>query len=403
MPPIARSTSACVQPGTYAVHVACRGFHEPARYAPVVITDRDQVGLVWPVVAGATIHGVVRSSRGAPVEGAIVTARSTSPPAYADDTTAADGSYELPGLAAGVYDLAATSDRGQTPDGAYYRAVSASEDAHVDLMLADGGMIRGVVVDPDGHGVPESEVHANGNAYSGGVGQTGPDGAFEIALARPRAFDVATADWQHDLHGPHVREHVDVAPGSSVTVRLAVDSQSETIAGDVTDSTGNPITDAYVVAYPGDDFVSSGWRWTWAERPVLTATDGSFTITRLPPGAYTVQAYRRGGGETIETGVAAGSTIHLQIAPTASFAGIATFTDGAHPDLLVIEVREPTTAYFRSETFEQTSGSFAIHDLPPGDLTVITRRPRAAPRRSYGSRPANRRPAWTSRSIASCL
>lgn len=365
-----------MRPGTYAVHVACRGFHEPARYPPVVIADRDQTGLVWPVVAGATIHGIVKTASGAPVARADVTALSSAPPAYADDTSAADGSYELTGLVAGDYVLTASTDRGQTRDGAYRVALTASADTHLDLVLAEGGVIHGVVVDPDGHAVPGIEVHADGEARAGGVMQTGPDGTFEISLAQPGSYDVvATADWQHDLHGPHVREHVDVASGGSVTVRLVVDAQHETISGDVADSKGKPIGDAYVVAYPGNDFLGSAWRWTWAERPVLTATDGTFAITKLPPGSYTVHAYRKGGSETIAKDVAAGSTIHLRIAETGSIAGIATFPDGTHPEIVDVQVRAKATGYFRDEQFEHTHGAFAIRDLPAGDLTILAKSP----------------------------
>jgi hypothetical protein len=365
-----------LRPGTYSVHVACRGFHEPARYPAVVIADRDQLGLVWPVVAGATIHGIVKTASGAPVARANVTALSSSPPAYADDTSAADGSYELSGLVAGDYVLTASTDRGQTRDGAYRVALTASADTHLDLVLAEGGVIHGVVVDPDGHAVPGVEVHANGDTTTGGVMQTGPDGTFEISVAQPGAYEVvATADWQHDLHGLHVREHVDVAPGASVTVRLVVDAQRETITGDVTDSKGKPIGDAYVVAYPGNDFIGSAWRWTWAERPVLTATDGTFTITKLPPGSYTVHAYRKGGSETIAKDVAAGSTIHLRIAETGSIAGIAAFPDGTYPEILDVQLRAKATGYFRDEQFERTHGAFAIRDLPAGDLTILAKSP----------------------------
>jgi len=174
---------------------------------------------------------------------------------------------------------------------------------------------------------------------------------------------------------PEIRVET-VAPGGTVTVKLVVDSLSEQITGDVKTADGKPIADAYVVAYPGGDFTSV-WRWTWGERPVLTATDGTFTIKKLAPGSYTVHAYRKGGGETFVQHVATGSTLHLQIAPTATLAGTATFADGTHPDFMTIWVRQQATGFGRIDHFENTAGAFTVTDVPPGELEVVARAPDA--------------------------
>ena len=86
-------------PGEYVVHPQCPGGYErPAPYARVVVTEKDQDGLVWHVNPGATIRGRVTNETGAPVADVDVEAAGQ----WSDDeTTDDDGGYEITGLRAG--------------------------------------------------------------------------------------------------------------------------------------------------------------------------------------------------------------------------------------------------------------------------------------------------------------
>jgi membrane-associated protease RseP (regulator of RpoE activity) len=108
-------------------------------------------------------------------------------------------------------------------------------------------------------------------------------------------------------------------------------------------------------------------RWSWNERPVVTAIDGAFTLTKLVPGNYTIRAYRRGGGEAIAEHVAVGGTAKLTIKSTGSIAGRVL---GA-PDEFAITVRELATGFRRREELFHTGGVYALADLPRGKYIVI--------------------------------
>src|SRR5262249_31876608 len=149
------------------------------------------------------------------------------------------------------------------------------------------------------------------------------------------------------------------------TVRLVVESQSGTIKGTVVDAEGKPVPDAFVSAARESDAAGAqrsnvqDTRSGWGEKPVLTGTDGAFTLTKLAPGAYTVRAYRKGGGEAIAEHVALSSTAKLQIKATGTIEGTARRAGGGAPiDELAVALRDPAAGLYRHETFYRTDGRF---------------------------------------------
>jgi hypothetical protein len=110
-------------------------------------------------------------------------------------------------------------------------------------------------------------------------------------------------------------------------------------------------------------------RWSWDEKPVLTSVEGSFTLTKLSPGNYTVRAYRKGGGEAVAEHVAIGSTTQLQIKATGSLDATARSPDRV-PDELSVSLSDPTTGFSRSERFFKTNGHIVVRDLPKGHFRI---------------------------------
>jgi hypothetical protein len=92
----------------------------------------------------------------------------------------------------------------------------------------------------------------------------------------------------------------------------------------VVDAAGKPVNDAFISAARESDAAGSthssveATRWgDWDSDsvPVLTSTDGTFAVTKLAPGSYSLRAYRKGGGEAVAEHVAVGTTTRLQIKP----------------------------------------------------------------------------------------
>ena len=112
-------------------------------------------------------------------------------------------------------------------------------------------------------------------------------------------------------------EKVVVKAGETSTVKLVVESQRGVIAGNVVDSGGEAIVDAYIVAARESDAAGASAtdamrdaQWSWGDA-VITDAQGKFMVKDLGSGKYTVRAYRKGGGEAFAEHVAVGATVTL--------------------------------------------------------------------------------------------
>ena len=385
-----------VLPGTYTVRPSCQGYQRRDTYDDIVIeAGKDREGLTWEVDAGAVIRGRVLAKSGAPIEGAMVSARSTGGPARAKqdwggDRSTDDGSYELIGMKAGAYKLDVHTEKGVAPKDGYKLEVAAGATLQQDLVLEDGGTIRGTVRDEKGAPVAGVSVQANkvgeGSFYYwGGDVKSDARGEFTLEGVRPGDYRViARRGWGDALRKPGTTdddkqgERVSVKAGGTANVALVVEGQHGVIKGSVVDVAGAPVSDAYVSATRESDAAGASSRmqlarwgeWDDASRPVLAGTDGTFTISKLPPGKYTLRAYRRGGGEAFVEHIPVGGSAKLQIKPTGSLAGTVRVEGGPPPDQITVSVTDLKTGFDRSETFFRTGGVFAVEDLPAGHFTV---------------------------------
>ncbi len=381
-----------VLPGTYSINVGCEGKQSRAKYAPVVVATKDVTGLVWEVDDGATVKGRVLDAVGKPVEGASVFARSTggdarSRASYSGDLSEPDGAYVLAGLKAGTYKLEVLTDAGVAPTEGYPVEVPGLETITKDLVLAAGGSIAGTVTDETGKPVANATIMATSGAqrmrFSGRENRTDAAGAYRIEGLNPGTYRVvATRGWLQQLRKPGSNddarqgEPATVKVNATTTVNLVVEAETGSITGIVTDTKNVPITDAYVTATRESDAAGSTAQGTrayarWSDdKPSLTATDGTFTVTNLSPGNYTLRAYRKGGGETVAEHVAVGATgVKLPLKATGSLSGTVTRTGGM-PPLVSVAVSDAKTGVSREEQFFMTDGKFTISDLPAGHFKV---------------------------------
>jgi hypothetical protein len=106
---------------------------------------------------------------------------------------------------------------------------------------------------------------------------------------------VAQRTWVASLRKPGTTddaeqgEQVTVRANQVATVNLVVESTSGVITGTVVDAAGAPVNDAFISAARESDAAgaqktaATQTRWSWDEKPVLTSTDGSFTVSKLSP------------------------------------------------------------------------------------------------------------------------
>ena len=381
-----------VLPGKYSVDVSCEGFQSKEKYEPIVVADKDITGLVWEVEPGAKIEGRVLGKNGAPVENADVSAstiggEARKKGAWGSDKTIASGAFTLDGLKAGTYKLSVSSERGIAPKDGFKVDVPAGATVQKDLVLEEAGTIKGTVVDGDGKPVANISAHARlldgGQFWSGDDNKTDEAGTFTIENVRPGNYRVmAQRTWNDALKKPGTTddaeqgERITVRANQTATVRIVVEALTGTIKGTVTDASGAAVADAFISAARESEAAGaqkastlSETRWSWDNKPVLTNTDGTFTLTKLSPGKYTVRAFRKGGGEAIAQHVAVGGTATLQIKPTGLISGTVRNANGA-PEEISLTIRDLVTGYWRREQFFRTDGRFSVPDLPKGKFQV---------------------------------
>ncbi len=392
-----------VLPGTYTPNAGCNGYaNTKDKYDSIVVTDKDIRDVVWEVEPGATIKGKVLTKRGEPVADANINARSTGgglrdQMKWAMDNSKLDGTYELDGLRTGTYLLQLDTTKGVAPRDGWKVDAPTGKTVEKDLVVDDGGRIEGTVVDDKGKPVADVKVDAMsvdndwGNWNWDARPHTDATGKFVIDAVRPGDYRVvASRGWFETLRKPgttddeqHPGERVTVRAGETAKVRIVVEAQNGTIKGTVVDAEGKPVSDAFLSTARESDAagamqsnVSRTRSWDWGDdKPVLTAVDGSFTISNLSPGNYTLRAYRKGGGEAVAEHVAVGSTARLQIKHVGSIAGVAKRASGAldhPPDEITVELADLKTGFSRSEKYYKTNGAFTVHDLPQGhfELTI---------------------------------
>lgn len=380
-------------PGTYKVSAWCAKKLGKDEYPNVVVADKDLTGLVWEVDDAAIIRGKVTGKSGAPIADARIQGQITGGAARAkqdwnSETTDVDGTYELRGLKTATYRLEVDTDQGVAERDGYKVETKAGTTVTKDIVLEDGGTLTGTVVDDKGKPVPNVTINANALVdrdfmrWGEAPNKSDSTGAFTITGLRPGEYRVtASRGWFDSLRKPGTNdddkqgEKTTIEAGKTSTVKLVVESQGGTIKGVVLDVDGKPVSDAFISNARESDAAGAnesqvqGTRWGWGEeKPVLTNVDGTFTLTQLAPGNYTLRAYRKGGGEALLEHVAVGtSNAKMQIKPTGSIEGTVKMTGGTMmPEEIEVSVEDLKTGFDRSEKFFRTDGHFVMRDLPAG-------------------------------------
>ncbi|HEU0032267.1 MAG TPA: carboxypeptidase regulatory-like domain-containing protein [Kofleriaceae bacterium] len=371
-----------VVPGRYVVRVRCPGHVHAASAPELVIEHADRTDLRWTVEPGATIAGHIRRRDGTPVTGAVVTSSARAPIAIDASgsrtaTSDATGGYALTGLPRGSYRLRVTSTAGTAPP---IDVELTGPTLAQDVVLDEGGTIRGVVVDARGAPMPRLEVTATrGSSLDPDPAYTDDTGAFTIAGVASGDYVVTAARRSTVLHRPGAPEgepgeRVHVTSPQAASVRLVVEAETLAIRGSVRDAAGAPIADAWITIARETGTAAASTYWDLDARPVLARTNGTFELGGLAAGFYTVRAFRKGGGDAIAEHVPAGGTTTLQLATAGSIAGTITLATGAPADDLSITVRSDA-GFRRVERFYGTDGRYAVRDLPEGMFEVAVEAP----------------------------
>lgn len=372
----------------------------------------------------ARVRGTVRAAEsGAPLRKASV---QISSPEGGMRTVQADanGAFDFTELAAGRYRIHASkvgyiqmSFGQRRPEGGGRPLVVAegAQIERVDLALPRGGVVTGRVVDEFGEPAPEVNVVAQRRLSTGQGGDVRlvpvgrsvmtndagefrlfglPPGEFVLAASQVMGgggpFQQAPREGYAPTYFPGV---ADVNSAQHVRVRVAETLSDVTIplvattlarlSGTVVDGSGQPITQGVVMSVPRLG-LSAGM----PVRPGPIGADGSFTISGVPPGQYTLRANVPNDSRRTSTALVAdvdvtGDDISgIRVAPAipGKVTGSVVFTGTARPpaSLEAIHILSvPAGPYLGSPpppTPLRTDGSFEI-DVPPGRVRLQARVP----------------------------
>ncbi len=218
---------------------------------------------------------------------------------FAMASTKEDGSYEITGLAPGVYTAMVQVGMGGVPaPGDPVEIPAGAKEVKRDIVLARNS-VRGIVVDSAGEPVEGAKVHAVatgrdvsrsadlGEALSsmGGQAETGDDGRFALEDMNAGSFTIqASADGK----GTAILE--DVVPGEGGTeVRLTLVKGVE-VTVKVVDADGKPVAGAGVYLSDPRGINLSDMEMFDTDR---TGADGKAVVS-APPGAVLFEAVVRG-------------------------------------------------------------------------------------------------------------
>ncbi len=382
-----------VLPGRYEVTASCTGHVSEDSYGELEVSDASVEGLRWEVEPGASIRGRVLVADASQLRGLSVMARSSGGEARGKSGWARttefgeDGSFVLEGLSPNTYDVQAQGALVPSVEEPLSVEVPQGEVVDgIELELQPEAIIRGRVQDEAGNPVSSAQIRAEGPGQNWSSDQVGDDGRFELRGLRGGEYRVqADLNWSDALRKPGTNdddvqgEAVTVEAGGEAEVLLVVEARNASISGRVLDDAGGPIADAFVRAERASDSQAANAknslrqaRWGgWNEQPIMTDTEGGFTLEGLSEGSYTVWAVRKGGGEGYAENIAAGSggvTVELQ--PTGRMEGTVVSSSGAAPQRFEIRLRDDTTGFSRRESFFATDGRFEFEELPPGTFFI---------------------------------
>lgn len=351
------------------------------------------------LATGAVLGGRVTDAKGAPVAGVGVSVVDGN--SWRSVETDSNGRWTSTPLVAGSYTLNFQAPQGANLVSEWWKDAATAAAAttvtvaagaritNLNTSLATGGTISGKVTDDRGRAVSGTEVHYSVRTGSAtepvGQVQTTKDGTYRIVGLPAGAYVVEfsrneranlVGEWWRNASSAASASAVAVAAGASVKAIDASLSSGGILSGRLTGPDGRAVVDGYVSAVN----TTSG-RWEWG----LTASDGTWSLRALPPGAYRLQFSARNGSNTVDewwqnagtaaaatpVSVSAGKTVSkldVQLARGGTISGTVTGLSGKRLSDVQVSAHQAGRPVAWART--KSDGTYQLNGLADGKYTL---------------------------------
>ncbi len=280
--------------------------------------------------------------------------------------TDGNGEFVLLGLTPGKFTVTARKE-GLIPISR--RNIDPANGDTLQLEMSEGGTISGVVTNASGQpvsGMSISLARQGGNRGAMPQATSGSDGTFSLAGVPEGVFTVTAASgWGGKLNYTTASKE-GVHPGDS-DVNLIV-AEGFRITGQIIDPEGKPASGLVVRVISSDGGNNRTNKWA------LVKFGGSFEVSGLPSGIYTVVVEARGGGlaSTQVPNVAAGTEgMQILLSRAMDIEGIVVAPDGsAAANVWVRAEPMPNSPGTRGSGRSVADGNYKIGSLAPGNYRL---------------------------------
>ncbi|MED4051937.1 carboxypeptidase regulatory-like domain-containing protein [Priestia megaterium] len=363
-----------LSPGEYLLIAVSPNFQRESVGFIIASGDINEVNVALQPNPGFISGRVTDNQTALPLDGATVQifpAQSLIP--IANAVTDQNGTYQIPGLAPGEYIVVATArDYTRAAVGAI---VSADQTTRADLQLSlNPATISGTITDSQGNPIENATVRViDQNETVLGTALTDQNGNYVISNLPPgsQTIIVTAPTFSSQVSG------VTLGVGGLENVSLGLTENPGIITGQITNGqTGDPIVGSIVLLRTsGGIGLIVGFD--------ITDENGTYFITGVAPGIYTVLATANGFGISnvgaiVQSDITTNADVAL-VPNVGAITGVITDLQGS-PILgtdTQIEVFDQGGTLLKT-LLAQSDGTFAVLDLPPGSYNLLVTAPNFA-------------------------